>query len=416
MKLPHWSNVAIFSTFGAVNALLLFLNNVMLTRMLSKTSYGEIGIATSYMIVVMALVAANALGLVGIRRSQLDDTQFARFNTAYISTLQLCTLLLVILLWLFSTFSHGIGWLTLIIPAYAYFVSLNDYHSAIMVQKANAICFGVAAFISRSVALVAIYIFIRLGRGGVEAYFLGLAGGEAVSTLYRRRTHELFGVWLFARPKLSIGAEERGIIQYGMSLVPLLFLGWASNGVDRLVIGSKIGLEAVAVYSFGMVMAQSINVVNSAVTNTVTARIYTKLSLMAPVKSYVEKCLLAYLVLTSIFLLVFDRFAIGLIHAFIGDRYDKSAGIATVLVFSVLLNGLYRISITVTDYYERVFNKTILNIVSVAITLSLLFMFTTSGGVMAVAWSVAAGNAAMAAGAYYLAMRHIAHAYGPGVA
>lgn len=416
MKLPHWSNVAIFSTFGAVNALLLFLNNVMLTRMLSKASYGEIGIATSYMIVVMALVTANALGLVGIRHSQLDETQFGRFNAAYISTLQLGTLLLLALSWFLSFFVHGIGWLTLIIPVYAYFVSLNDYHSAIMVQKANAICFGVAAFISRSVALAAIYVCIRLGRGGVEGYFLGMAIGEAASTLYRRRTHELFGVWLFARPALSIGAEERGIILYGASLLPLLFLGWASNGVDRLVIGSKLGLEAVAVYSFGMVMAQSINVVNSAVTNTVTARIYTKLSLKVPVKNYFEKCLLAYLVLISILLLVFDRLAMGLIHAFIGDRYDKSASIATILVFSVLLNGLYRISITVTDYYERVFNKTILNSISVAITLSSLFLFTTSGGLAAVAWSVAAGNAAMAVGAYYLAMRHIAHAYAPGAA
>ena len=90
-----------------------------------------------------------------------------------------------------------------------------------------------------------------------------------------------------------------------------------------------------------------------------------------------------------------------------------SAPVAAILVLSVALNGLYRICITVTDYYKRAAAKTGLSVASVAAMLGCVLLTVKVGGVAAVAWSVAAGNLVMAIGAYALARRYIAMFHRP---
>ena len=272
-----------YSTFGVMNAGLLFGNNVMLTHLLDKASYGAIGVATSYLVIATAIVTANGLGLVGVRRSQLDDAGFARFDEAYVGTLQAGALVLLIGLALYSLLVESLGALIVLMPTYLYILSLNDYHSAILVQRHDALRFGKAAFLSRAAGLAAMFGFISLHLPSVVAYFAGLTVGELLSTMYRRRSHELFRVWFLSYTKPWFNEERRELLRYGFAFLPLLLLGWASNGVDRLVIQKNLGLEAVAIYSFGMVVSQSVNVLNSAVTNTVMARIYSKLATSQPV-------------------------------------------------------------------------------------------------------------------------------------
>lgn len=402
-----------YSTFGVMNAGLLFGNNVMLTHLLDKASYGAIGVATSYLVIATAIVTANGLGLVGVRRSQLDDAGFARFDEAYVGTLQVGALALFLGLACYSLVAESLGALVVLVPAYLYVLSLNDYHSAILVQRHDALRFGKAAFLSRAAGLLATFGFISLKLPSVVAYFAGLTVGELLSTLYRRRSHELFGVWFlrYARPWLN--DERRELLRYGLAFTPLLLLGWASNGVDRLVIQKNLGLEAVAIYSFGMVVSQSVNVLNSAVTNTVMARIYSKLATSQPVLEYFNKFILAYSALSFLALLAFERFAALFIRLVAGEQYAHSAPVAAILVLSVALNGLYRICITVTDYYKRAAAKTGLSVASVAAMLGCVLLTVKVGGVAAVAWSVAAGNLVMAIGAYALARRYIAMFHRP---
>ena len=112
-------------------------------------------------------------------------------------------------------------------------------------------------------------------------------------------------------------------------------------------------------------------------------------------------------------LLVFERFAVLFIRQVAGEEYAHSAPVAAILVLSVALNGLYRICITVTDYYKRAAAKTALNVASVGAMLGCVLLTVRAGGVGAVAWSVAAGNLVMAIGAFVLARRYISMFHRP---
>ena len=76
-------SVVTYGVFGVVNSLILFLTNILLVKILTMSSYGEINVALSYLVLIIPLISFNALGLVSIKRSVLNSQEFAIFTIAY---------------------------------------------------------------------------------------------------------------------------------------------------------------------------------------------------------------------------------------------------------------------------------------------------------------------------------------------
>lgn len=393
---------AIYGIFGGANAALLFLTNILLVRMIEPSSYGKINFVLSYLVIIIPLISFNALGIVGIKRAVLNESQFLVFNTAYRKFIYFGTTLILIASVAISVYYDSVGYLTFILPAYIFCIAVTDYSSAILIQDSKPIVFGFSQMLARGVGIVCIYVLIRLGCDGLISYFFGLTVGEAISIIYRSRRGNLRFFERINCTIIEIRNASKEIILYGLTLLPLLFFGWSFNGLDKIVIGKNEGMTSVAVYSFALTLAQSFSIINSAIMNVKMPEIYNKLAENSPHSIKYGRFLLFFLLIAgSLMPLAYlvMSFAIPKINV----EYEGSVEIAIILIISVIFNGAYRLVISITDFYKKNLHKTILTISASLFAFILMITFVDMGGITAVALSVLVGNIFLFCGALLLA-------------
>jgi len=396
-------SVFTYGFFGVANSLILFLTNIILVKELTQSSYGEINVALSYFALVISLVSFNALGLVSIKRSVLDKHQFEIFNNAYKRIILFGTIVSFVILLIISVYFNSFKYIILVIPFYICFVAITDYSSAVLIQDKRPATYGIALMITRGIGVASAYTLIYYGCDGLFAYFLGLTIGEGISILYRIKAGQSF---LFTNSRCSAidrRNASKEIIVYGVTLLPLLFFGWFFNGVDKIVISAKTDLSSVAVYSFAMMLAQSFSVINSVIVNVKMPEIYRILANKQPQNVKYGGFLIIFLTLGVVLLPLFYLATDFVIIYMINPQYKESAGIATILMVSVMFNGSYRLVISVTDFYKKNLHKTVLTILSSSFAFVLMNIFVERWGSVSVALSILAGNIALFIGALILA-------------
>lgn len=392
-----------YGVFGVANSLILFLTNILLVRTLTQSSYGEINVALSYFALVIPLISFNALGLVSIKRSVLGNHEFGIFNIAYKRIILFGTIVGFVVSLIIAVYFNSFTYFIFIIPVYMCFVAITDYSSAVLIQDNKPLTYGIGLMISRGIGVASAYTLIYYGCDGLFSYFLGLTIGEGVSVLYRINAGQSF---LFTNSRCSsidCRNASKEIMVYGVTLLPLLFFGWSLNGLDKIVISENTNLSSVAVYSFAMTLAQSFSVINSAVINVKMPEIYRSLSNKQPQNVKYGRFLIIFLSLGVVLLPFFYLAADFVIIYMINPQYKESAGIATILMVSVMFNGAYRLVISVTDFYKKNLHKTVLTILSSSFAFVLMIIFVERWGSVSVALSVLAGNIALFIGALILA-------------
>ena len=397
------NTVVIYGVFGVANSLILFLTNILLVRTLTQSSYGEINVALSYFVLIIPLISFNALGLVSIKRSVLDNHEFGIFNIAYKRIILFGTIVSFVVSLIIAVYFNSFTYFIFIIPVYICFVAITDYSSAVLIQDNKPATYGFGLMISRGIGVASAYTLIYYGCDGLFSYFLGLTIGEGVSILYRIKAGQSF---LFTNSRCS-AIERRNaskeIIVYGVTLLPLLFFGWSFNGVDKIVISANTDLSSVAVYSFAMMLAQSFSVINSVIVNVKMPEIYRSLANKQPQNVKYGRFLIIFLTLGVVLLPFFYLATDFVIFHMINPQYKESAGIATILMVSVMFNGAYRLVINVTDFYKKNLHKTVLTILASSFAFVLMNIFVERWGTVSVALSILAGNLALFIGALILA-------------
>jgi O-antigen/teichoic acid export membrane protein len=392
----------IYGIFGVANAALLFLTNIMLVRMIEPSSYGKINIALSYLAVMIPLISFNALGIVGIKRAVLNESEFLVFNTVYRKFIYFGTVVILITSVAISVYFDSVGYLTFILPAYIFCVAVTDYSSAILIQDGRPIVFGFAQMLSRALGIACIYVLINFGCDGLISYFLGLTVGEVTSIIFRSVKGQLRFFEKINCTTIELRSASKEIIFYGLTLLPLLFFGWSFNGLDKIVIGKNEGMTSVAIYSFAMTLAQSFSIINSAIINVKMPEIYNKLAKNSLYSIKYGRFLLIFLLIAGLLMplaYLVMSFAIPKINI----EYEGSIEIAIILIISVIFNGAYRLVISITDFYKKNLHKTILTIFASTFAFILMVTFADTGGITAVALSVLAGNVFLFCGALLLA-------------
>ena len=142
-----------------------------------------------------------------------------------------------------------------------------------------------------------------------------------------------------------------------------LLAGWTFAWLDKLVIARFLSLEDVAIYGFAHSLALAFGVINSAVLNSKISGIYDRLSLKLPIMGQLVSTIIGYL--TIIFSLPQSTFLIvpHVIAILVGDEFlEDGAVISTILLLGVLINGIYRVLITTSDFFKKIFDKTVLAI------------------------------------------------------
>lgn len=396
-------SVVTYGVFGVVNSLILFLTNILLVKILTMSSYGEINVALSYLVLIIPLISFNALGLVSIKRSVLNSHEFAIFTIAY-KRITLVGAIIVFAISLIISFYLNLSkYLIFVIPVYSYFVALTDYSSAVLIQDNKPVTYGIALMITRGVGVASAYILIYYGCDGMFSYFLGLAIGEGVSIIYRINAGKLFLFVNSCCSSIDRRNASKEIMVYGATLLPLLVFGWSFNGLDKIVISENGNLLSVAVYSFAMTLAQSFSVINSIIMNVKLPEIYRSLANKTPQNVKYGRFLIIFLMLGVVLLPFFYLTLDFVIQKMINPQYEESAGIATILMVSVMFNGAYRLVISVTDFYKKNLHKTVLTILSSSFAFVLMTIFVERWGSVSVALSILAGNIALFIGALILA-------------
>lgn len=393
---------AIYGIFGGANAALLFLTNILLVRMIEPSSYGKINFALSYLAIIIPLISFNALGIVGIKRAVLNDSEFLVFNAAYRKFIYFGTATILIASVAISAYYDSVGYLTFILPAYIFCIAVTDYSSAILIQDGKPIVFGFAQMLSRGLGIACIYLLIRFGCDGLISYFFGLTVGEAISIIFRSYRGNLRFFEKINCTIIDIEKYSKEIMLYGLTLLPLLFFGWSFNGLDKIVIGKNEGMTSVAIYSFAMTLAQSFSIINSAIMNVKMPEIYNRLAENSPQRIKYGRFLLVFLLMAGL-LMPLAYLVMSIAIPRINVEYEGSVDIAVILIISVIFNGAYRLVISITDFYKKNLHKTVLTISASLFAFILMITFVGMGGITAVALSVLAGNIFLFFGALLLA-------------
>jgi O-antigen/teichoic acid export membrane protein len=396
-------SVVTYGLFGVANSIILFLTNILLVKKLAQSSYGEINVALSYLALVIPLISFNALGLVSIKRSVLNKHEFGIFNIAYRRIILFGTIVGFMVSLIVAIYSNSLTYFIFVIPVYIFFVSITEYSSAVLIQDNKPATYGIALMLTRGIGVASAYTLIYYGCDGLFSYFLGITIGEGVSILYRINAGQSFLVTNYRCSSIDRRNASKEIMVYGATLLPLLFFGWSLNGLDKVILSENTNLSSVAVYSLALTLAQSFSIINSAIVNVKTPEIYRRLANKTPQDVKYGRFLIIFLtfgvVSTPFFYMAMDFVILNMIN----PQYKESAGIATILMVSVMFNGAYRLVISVTDFYKKNLHKTALTFLASSFAFVLMTIFVESWGAVSVAISILAGNIALFIGALILA-------------
>ena len=400
-----------FGLWGTINAALLFLFNVTAANLLSQSDYGKLVLLQSVAVFLSPLIATNSLSLVGINRASLNREEFSSFKSAY-SILSFCWLILVAAIATVSLtqIEHFISyplisiWLLLV---GAFLLSKNDFHASVLVQDKRNSTYGWANFITRGMYLACLVSLVSFSELSViQIFCITVFVSELVGLFFRLSAYD-YSKSIKTGPMGEVKKQIKAILVYGGSLIGLFLAGWTFAWLDKLVIARFLSLEDVAIYGFAHSLALAFGVINSAVLNSKISGIYDRLSLKLPIMGQLVSTIIGYLTIIFLITPVYFLIVPHVIAILVGDEFlEDGPVISTILLLGVLINGIYRVLITTSDFFKKIFDKTVLAISTSLSTVILMLILIPLFGGVGVACSILLGNILLCLGAIFLAKKH----------
>ncbi len=380
------------------------LTSAILARSLSVEHFGQIGIASAVLQFVTPCIVFNALGLVAINKVKLEKKSFQEFSNNYFTVAGILTIVSFTAGQILGGIYPAYGEVAYIIPILSFVMAFNEFQNAELIQESKSLYYGLYIFITRFVTILFVVTAVYALNYPWYAYFYALLVGELVSLIVRYKYH--FNI--LRNFRISFDKKEfYEILKYGLPLFFLLIAGWSLNSIDRFIVLKYFSLKEVAYYTLAYQLGMSINLANTALTNSVVPIIYNAIHNNENSLRLINKYIAIYSSVIVAVILVASISFTYLIPIVFGKSYHESIRISIFIAIAFGFVGVYRIPVLVIDFYKKNSLKTTLTIIAAVLNLVFSLYFIRDFGVMAPAYGTLLSYFLLALACYYYAYKEL---------
>mgnify|MGYP001222147600 CR=1 FL=1 len=326
----------IYGIFSLLAASISFAIVPFLSHYLSKEDFGFIGL---FMIVMKLFAPIIGLSMNSIisRSYYLRKDLGELLGSAFILIFVLTVLVFWVLILLPDILYVSLGFkleLALIGLISAFFMTISVTLLAFLQMQEKPVYWGIAMIANTLVSVALTFLLIVLFELDYLSRLLGILVGQIFSALI---------AYYFSKKFIKISFtlnldHYRYFYKLGLPLLFTALSGWALISLDRVFIGSILGMEATGLYVFAITLASPVYIIQDVYTRVWGPNAFKMLSKQEEIK------LLKWLVYSFvgyIFLgLLFATIAPYLYRIIIGPDFFDSLFLLPWLVFGIVVQGL----------------------------------------------------------------------------
>lgn len=347
-------SVVIYAGAFAVAGATPFLLLPVLTGFLSPAQFGEI---TSFLIFTTLLgnfAGLSTHGFISVRYFKTEQRQHAELVGTS-----------VIVLALSHSFAFAIAWILHSQVEKALGLTLAQAQLAVLAAFFLCLCqVGLALFQSSGQPIR--YLQVRLIQGGVElglgivlvVWLFAEAISRTASYTFALAVSATFGLWTCFRGRLFVPnfdlSQVKGLLMFGLPLMPHIVAGTMITYLDRLVVSSVLGANALGQYMVAMQIGMVIVAITEPLNKALAPWLFEQLSRqgMAVRRMIVRRTYQLFLALILIGLVV-SLVAQQSFGYFIDERYEAARELIPWMVAGFVMQGLYAAVVNYLFYAER---------------------------------------------------------------
>jgi O-antigen/teichoic acid export membrane protein len=403
--------VFIYLITNILNASIPFALLPILTRYLAVEEYGAVSIFQSLINVLVVFCGVTFVG--AINRNYFDkgsESTSSAFLSSGVHLIFLCfTISLIVVVMLSGHLSELLG----IRPDFivlALLVSLSNVLILVLLGqwqvRNKAKLYGVFQISHSTINMLLSVISVVILGLGVD----GRIGSQVISGL-------VFSLIAFAFLfknrmivfKGSNSRDRRELLNFGVPLFPHVVGGVLLNTIDRLIIGSSVGLGAAGVYMLAFQIVSVASIVFDAVNKALLPWLFRELN-KNDLDGNRRIVVFTYAWYALILCGAFIGFYVGpyLVTLIAGDAYIEAGSVIGILALGQAFKGMYLMVTNYCFYAKETKWLSLVSIISGVLNVLLLVYFVDIYGVIGAAYAYCTAMAIRFFGSWYVA--HKSHA------
>lgn len=347
-------SIFIYGCAFAVVGVTPFLLLPILTTRLTPAQFGEV---TSFLLLTALLAnlaGLSAHGFVSVRFFKTSAAQFKILVSSSIAAIGAThAAAAVIVALLYPVLSHALGLplgYTMLAVLAALFLNLNLVFLAIFQSSGQSMLYlkarvvqGVFEFM---LCVGLIFLVVADAGSRIYSYVVAIAASALVGLYYCTRRGQVGGHVERAR--------LRGLVAFGVPMLPHIVAGTAITYMDRLVVSSLLGAQSLGIYMVAMQVGMGMIALIEPLNKALAPWLFEQLSNGQPEvrRMIVKRTYQLYLALAAVGILV-----AGAAHLFfdrlIGAQFASARALIPWMVAGFVLQGMYYSVVNYMFYAER---------------------------------------------------------------
>lgn len=380
-----FSDIFIYTLFGAVEKVLPFFILPFLTRMFSVEEVGYYTLYQTVIVLLVPIITCEVSTTISINYFHYDKDKFAK---SMFNGIIACISIFVFSLFVLAMLGHPIStfinfplrelWLSLLtIP----FIFINDNLQILYRNQNKPISFGVFSSL-RSITCYGIGLFLILILGwSWKSFVIGNLVGNFAFCIWTI-------VYLYKNEYVKICYDE-GLFKENVKVgfpVSLHIVGtWLSNSLNQLLVNICIGIAATGMYGVGATFGMIMSFIQTSLNKAYIPLLYSNIKK----KDYLDnkkmiKALYILIVVSFILVTLVGYFGVGLLF---GKTYLDTRPFIMPLVLASTIQGLYKIHAAFLFYHKKTMSITKITLSLGLFNIPLAYIMLILFGITGVAYS-----------------------------
>ncbi len=372
-------NFLYYYIFTIINAGISIFSISYLTKHILPQDYGMIGIYTSILFFLPALMSFSANGLQAIEIVDLNKDDYLKFRNSYISFVIISFSVCIVLAILISYWVKEYDFVIMTSVIMAFILTFNSIHNTELFQNSQPKRFGLITTGTVLLGFLLTVVFISIFNLDWKFRIIALIIAEFVFLILR-----FFFLTTIASSFSFVfdKAQFNYIIKYGAPLFISVLAGWVLNQSDRFFLLKYFTLKEVGLYAAAAGISSFIVMINSNMIKVVYPLVYKKLSIREG-RKFIMKLTLLYSIAILIISIIFCTGIYFYGHLFLGKQYEPALPIIFIMCIAQAFFGIYSTTGLVIDYFKMTKLKTILVVLSAILIIILSFILIPIIGIFA---------------------------------
>jgi O-antigen/teichoic acid export membrane protein len=342
--------------FTIITALIGIISITYLTNVLTPVEYGYIGIYSSILYFMPALISFSVGSLQSIEIIDSEKDTYIKFRNNYISFLIFNSVFSILIVTIFNSVLKEYSFLVYMALLMGVLLSFTSIHNTELINNSKPTQFGIFSSLTQIMILIFSFVFlITLNLSWKFRIYSFIISEMLIIYLRFFYFSNIIKEFKFVFEKNSV----KKMYIYGFPLIFYVLLGWVLNQSDRFFLLKYFSLKEVGIYTVAAGLSSVIVMINTNLDKVLMPYLFKRLNKKEK-GNYVNRITIYYSILILLIALLYNITLKYLSPYFLNYKYTQSLDIAYILNYSQAFFGIYTTRGLIFDYYKKNVQKTII--------------------------------------------------------